>query len=292
MPKKIFFFIFFFVFFFSFTLKAYGVSVTINDLPASIGTEPFTLSVSVTGASAGTNYLRVDIYKDGTTNYFGETFTGNDWYKGSNGVQYFPIIVPNDNPFTLQARVGDSIPSDYDGTGNYKLRVRRYTAGGNYNNDEAKANAVPIVLSFPTPTATPTNIPTPTKIPTPTRSASSGQAKAPTPTKVPTPTPLRSATQNYEGQAPTKTTVLGTKQIEKKVVEKKASAAAYPTVVLSASISASKEPQKPQNKNVLVKESNNNTALITSVFIVAAIFFIACGILVYRRVKHAKDTND
>lgn len=282
MLKKVCYLIFFFTFFFLFPLKAYAVSVFINDTPTVITTDVFTLSVSVIGASSGTNYLRADLYKEGTTNYFGETFNGNGWYAGSDGKQYFPITVPNDNPFTIQVRIGDTIPNEYDGTGIYKVRVRRYTAGGNYNNDEAKASAVTIGISFPTPTVAPTNSPTPTKIPTPTKVPT--PTKSPTPTKIPTPLPpIKSG---FVGQAQTKVTVAtNTKPTEVEDLGKVASSDAYPTAVLGSVTSASPTAQKLPNKKTLVKASSNGTAVIASSLIVGGLFLVACAILIFFRIK-------
>ena len=57
----------------------------------------------------------------------------------------------------VQARVGSTIPTDYDGNGIYMLRIRRYTGSGNYSNDEAKASAVAVALGLPTLTPMPTS---------------------------------------------------------------------------------------------------------------------------------------
>jgi len=263
--------------------NAYAVSVTVSDLPASIGTDPFTFSVHIAGAASGTNYLRVDLYKDETTNYFGETFNGSGWYGGSDGTQYLPIAISGDNTYTVQGRVGDTIPKDYDGTGNYKLRIRRYTAGGNYTNDEAKVSAVSVVLVFPTavPSPTPTSIPT--KTPTPT--------KEPTPTKIsPTVKPATNvvSTQNvtkipssfHPSDTPVQTQITS---IKKAVLSAKtASADAIPTSILRASISATPTVSQSKKKAVLINGVSQNNTYV-GIFVVAGVLFIACGILIYRR---------
>src|SRR5437868_14827917 len=73
--------------------NVYAVTVSIIDYPSTISLDQFSLTASVSEASSGTNYLRLDIFKDGTTTYFGETYNGSDWYSGSDGKQYFPITV-------------------------------------------------------------------------------------------------------------------------------------------------------------------------------------------------------
>ena len=71
-----------------FASKAYAVTISITDIPSTITDAPFVLTASISGASAGTNYLRVEIFKDGTNNYFGETYNGSDWYSGGDGTLY------------------------------------------------------------------------------------------------------------------------------------------------------------------------------------------------------------
>jgi hypothetical protein len=199
-------------FFFIFHPHVDAVSTVVTATPSSIGSDPFSVAISITGATAGTNYLRVDIYKNETTNYFGQTFNGTDWISNSEGIQYFPVTIAEDKTWSgeVQARINE-IPSDYSGLDAYFLRVRRYTAGGNYNNDEAKASAVAITLTIPTPTSVPTNTPTPTKVPTPTR--------VPTPTKIPTPTKsLTPTTTPTATITPTKVqSFVSAKKIERRV---------------------------------------------------------------------------
>lgn len=179
----------FFVFFHS---SAYAVSVTLTEVPGTISSDPFTVKTTISGAGAGTNYLRIDVYKDGSANYFGETYNTSTWYNGSDGKQYYPAIITAGVEWSgvIQGRIGSPSGTDYDGVGLYRLRVRRYTASGNPANDID--NSVTIVITFPTSTPiptltpTPTDEPTPTKIPTPIKTPT--PVNTPTPTKTPTPT--------------------------------------------------------------------------------------------------------
>ncbi len=81
----------------------------IKDYPTSINTEPFNINVLVTGASTGTNYLRIDLYKEGSENYFEETYNGSSWYGGSDGTQYCPVTISSEKigQATIQARIGN-----------------------------------------------------------------------------------------------------------------------------------------------------------------------------------------
>jgi hypothetical protein len=177
-----------------FPRSCYAVSVTIDSFPSSINSDSFPINVSILGASPGTNYIRVDLYRDGTSNYFGETYNGSDWYSGSDGKQYFPITIVSSKSTAsavLQARAGSLEGVDYDGQGQYKMRVRRYTGSGGQGSEDSNLNAVNISIVIPTPTLVPTSTPTqcPTNTPVPT--------VKPTPTIQPTiyvpktPTPIK-----------------------------------------------------------------------------------------------------
>lgn len=189
-----FFLLLLFLFIFS-TNKALAVSINISNHPSSIGSDPFSLDVAVLGANPGTNYLRIDLFKDGTSNYFGETFNGSGWMSSSNGTDYFPITITDSSATasaTIQGRIGSPSAGDYIGPGPYKLKIRRYTSSSSYSfSDLVDVN---ITLSTPTPTLTPTpestTTPSPTNTPTPT------PTKTPTPVPTKTPTPKPTATQN------------------------------------------------------------------------------------------------
>lgn len=180
--------------------KVDAVSLNIDSSPASVGIDPFNVNVSISGPNPGTNYLRVDLYKDGTTYYFGETNTGgNTWYGGSEGNQYFSITIGPEGTAsaTIQGRVGNPSATDYPGPGSYKLRIRRYTSSGNPASGDQQIPAdiqINITLPTSTPTPTPTqvaaNTPTPTDVPTNTP-----KPPTPTPTKKPTSTPTPSEEQ-------------------------------------------------------------------------------------------------
>src|SRR5258706_10031607 len=138
------------VFLFAFLLsfgQALAVSVSITTHPSTIMQDMFTLSASISGAGNGTNYLRIDIYKDGTQNYFGETFNGTDWYSGSDYHGYFPITIAGSSwNGNIMGNLGSPSVSQYDGTGTYKIRLRRYTGGGSSTASEADASSVVVAI--------------------------------------------------------------------------------------------------------------------------------------------------
>lgn len=140
--------------------------VVINSFSTSITTDPFDIDVTIKGAKPGTNYLRVELYKDGTTNYFGETYNGKDWYKGSAGQSYFPVnITSASSSATINVRIGNPSSIDYPGPGDYKLRIKRYTASGNSANDTQSPVDIKISYNLATPQVQDTQTVTPTILP-------------------------------------------------------------------------------------------------------------------------------
>jgi len=169
---------------FLFPQAIFAVTVTVDSYPPSISSAPFSLTVSVLGANAGKNYLRVDLSKEGTSPYFGETYNGNEWYFGSSGTSYFPIDIISSTSTasaTFQAQVGELSSTSYLGPGAYKLRIRRYTSASSY----APSDLYDITIDIPTPSPTPDLTAAPTSNPTPT------PTPTPTPVKTPTPAPKK-----------------------------------------------------------------------------------------------------
>jgi hypothetical protein len=167
-----------------------AVTTDIVTYPSTIGEDKFNVTVQVASASAGTNYLRIDLYKDGTKNYFGETDNGQAWYGGSDGKLYFPITIVSNTPTvaTVSARIGEPSQSDYPGPGVYKIRVRRYTASGSQGSEDIFSKDISITKAWPSPSPSPTVTPTPT----PSPSHPPSPSITPTPTPKPSPTPLPS----------------------------------------------------------------------------------------------------
>ena len=235
---------------------ALAVTVTITNFPATITDEPFTITASISGASSGTNYLRVDLYKEGTQNYFGETFNGSDWYGDSTYSQYLPIVVQSGITWngTVDGRIGSPTGTEYDGNGTYKLRLRRYTGGGGNTASEANNSAVTISINLPAPTGPPTNTPTSTNTPTPTN--------IPTPTKTPTPKPSLTPTLNPSSKL-TPTTTSG--------------------VLGENTQSLSKNSEKADKEAPKIEASSlQNKPLFPLIFIfIGVIFLILCVIVIF-----------
>lgn len=253
------------IFLFSFPQRSLAVTTAITQYPSTITSDAFTITASVSGAATGTNYLRVDVYKEGTINYFGETYNNSDWYSGSDGKQYLPISVQSGVIWngTVQVRIGSPSTTEYDGTGSYELRLKRYTSSGSPGSEDANNSSVSIVISIPTNTPVPTSTAAPTVTPTPTKTPTPTPTKAPTSTPSPTPTPSLppSATPTVINKqtTPSPSEVLG--ETTKKV---------------NAIVSPSKEPT--QSVKTLGKSGNS----LPYIFLSLGMIIIACGILVFR----------
>lgn len=177
--------------FFILSSPVFAVSVTISNTPSSITDQPFNIDVSVSGAQAGTNYLRANLFPTGTTKYFGFTNNGTTFVNGSDYSQYFSIPIDSSGNWsdTIQAKL-DIDSSYYTGAGTYSLKVRRYTQSGS---SYTWSNEVTLNINFATPSPTPA----PTPIPSPT----------PTPVPSSTPIPKKITTQTISTQTPTPTTI-------------------------------------------------------------------------------------
>lgn len=248
-----------------------AVSVSITNFPANINDQPFTITASVSGAATGTNYLRIDLYKEGTQNYFGHTHNGSDWYSGSEGNLYFPINITSGSFWTgdVQAKVGSPNSNDYNGQGNYKMRVRRYTQSGNLGGEDPNASSVSVNINIPTVTPIPSNTPTPKSTSTPTSKPTSTITPLPLPSKTPTSRPtianLLSPSPMQQAQD------VGSQSLQ----------------VLGSSIGKKDIPSdKTAEEN---KEPINTGGLIGGVFIILGIvFLVLCGIVIAWSYKKSK----
>ena len=163
--------------------KVRAVSISAVDFPGSVKDESFNVTASISGASLGQNYLRIDLFKEGTGNYFGETFNGSNWYSGGEGKLFFPVTIDSSKLVlaTITARFGNPSSLEYPGPGSYKLKIRRYTSSGNQASDNQ--DAVNIQINFITPSPVPTSTVTPVPTPSASPSPSTPILITPRPTK-------------------------------------------------------------------------------------------------------------
>ena len=258
--------------FFSFPHRISAVTINITDFPSSITADSFNVTAFITGAATGTNYLRIDLYKDGTPNYFGETYNGSDWYAGSDGLQYFSIsmIKGSTASATIQGRVANPSPTDFTGNGAYKLKLRRYTSSGSSTSTDVQSSVdVQIIIPTPTFTPTPTEKPAPTNTPAPTSTLT------PTPIKTPTPSPTK--------------TPSGTPSMKENLIDEKLSSVSGE--ILGESISD--QPTNPISTEETAKVLGSKTNKTPLIFVILGIiiFFISCAILAFRIRKNGEKLN-
>lgn len=262
---------------------AFAVFLTISDAPQIITDQSFSLNVSISGAGAGTNYLRVDLYKEGTSNYFGETYNGNDWYGGSDGKQYYPITIVSGQTWndSVQGRIGTPTTGKYPGPGNYKLRIRRYTSSGGTGTTDQTPQDIQITFALPSPSPTPTEFPSPTPTPSP----------SPNPTSIPTPTALSSSkakTTSTASKTPAPTTNPTTQPPTQETVTRPISAKTKPKVNYQiASVTAVTISPNPSAKVEIKSQKQINYYVWTGVILI----FAGISSIVYIYLRKNADTR-
>jgi len=268
--KKIFFALYFIILFFFSVSKASAVSVNISNYPSSISSDPFILDVSISGASQGQNFLRIDLFKEGSSNYFGETYNGSEWYMGSDGKKYFPAVVnaSKSASATIQARVGSPKANEYSGPGFYKLRVRRYTSSGNQaSSDTQELVNIYVNLVLPSPTFTPA----------PTSKASSTPKSTTTPTKTLTRETI--SENNFEDKSAS--------EFLEDTYEAK-------DLVLGDTTSSSEKKEKNIKEKKDTEVLGQSTSKIPIFIFVGGLIFIGCAILAFlflrfKRSRHGQN---
>jgi hypothetical protein len=145
----------------------------------------FIVTATMSGLSKKAIYrLRVAIAQSGTSNYFGSTYDGSVWHKGSLTDENFLSITTDENGAwggDIQGKIDSDDSNFTTGSGTYDLKIGRYTQTGSTATWSDPVSISIVVPPTPTPTNTPTPTPTLTPTPVPTNT--------PTPKKIPTPTP-------------------------------------------------------------------------------------------------------
>lgn len=252
-----------------FHAPAFAVAPTIINHPSSIDIDnSFTLSATMSGLSNNTIYrLRIAFAKTGTSDYFGSTFNGTDWYNGTpSPIDYSKFLtVTTDNNGAWEGDIlgkvetGDS--NFTTGSDTYDVKIGRYTQSGT---SATWSNIVAVSLVAPSPTPTPT--PTPSAAPTSTPIPSPTKTPTPSPTpKSPTPTPIKSAPTTKLTVTIFPTSVLGesTKSAESGLSE-------------NSKLVIGKNPSDDEKK--VNPSSSNNSFPVVFIFL-GIVFIAACVIL-------------
>lgn len=173
---------------------ARSISIT-SDKSSLFSSDQMNISASISGFTNGEKiYLKGSFFKDGSTNYFGFTKSGDSWIKNS--------VTATDQK---QVEIGNwdtnvSVRSDFDdtgytGKGDYKFKLGFYylTSGGNLSSINWSSNILSLNLDQPNPTPTTAQ----------SSSSTSTTAKSSTPTKAPTPTKSSSSSTSISSSSNT-----------------------------------------------------------------------------------------
>jgi hypothetical protein len=147
-----------------------------------------TINLSLQNQGNKLYYLEGAFKREGATNYFGITWNDTDWvnYTASNNDKPLKSITTSPEGSwsgVLKTKL-DTNSSQFTGSGNYILKINRFTATG--SSPTPSDNEILLTI-----TALPTDTPTPTETttPTPTTTLTPTLTPTPTPTATPTPTP-------------------------------------------------------------------------------------------------------
>jgi hypothetical protein len=163
-----------------------------SDRTSIIGEDIINLTASCSGFTNSENIrIKGAFRKDGSTNYFGISYDGNNEIKNNAASDNQRLVTIGDWDGQLHVK-GDYTDTGYVGNGEYLLRLGFYylNSKNELSSVEWSDNSIPVSITGPTPTLTPTL--TPTKSPTPT--------KTPTPSITPykTPNPTQSGSTSTE----------------------------------------------------------------------------------------------
>lgn len=179
----------------------FSFSVPQNSIDADQEIEA-TVNLSLQNQGNKTYYLEGAFKRDGGNYFFGQTWNNTDWvgYTATNDDKSLKSITTTPEGSwsgTLKVKL-DITSSQFIGSGNYILKINRFTSSG-FSPTSSDNEVVLAVTASPTltptspastdtltPTPTPADSPTPTL--TPTRAPTLSSTRTPTPTKKPSPT--------------------------------------------------------------------------------------------------------
>jgi hypothetical protein len=210
--RKAFFLLFFLLILFTPSARAsrkLNISVDKNLL---LENQELTVSASASGFSTGDKiYLKGSFYKDGSTNYFGFTKSGESWIKNSATALNQRLVEIGSWDNLVSVRI-DTSDSGFNGTGEYKFKLGYYyiTSGGNISSINWSENNLDLKLEalVNSPTTIPTNTPV---VKSSVNSAKTTAQTAKTPTPVKTSQASSKTTDSLISRSPSKTGIKSVK---------------------------------------------------------------------------------
>lgn len=156
-----------------------------SDKAQIVGLEEMSIQATISGfASDEAIFIKGAFFKEGETNYFGYTKSGDNWIKNSANTQSQRQVILGqwDNSLVVKSDYDDT---GFGGNGNYKFKVGFYyqNSSGSLSSVNWSENILSVSLRAPdpTPTPAPTSVPTPTVLPTPKATAPPQKTAEPTP---------------------------------------------------------------------------------------------------------------
>ncbi|MBI4990743.1 hypothetical protein HZB96_01460 [Candidatus Gottesmanbacteria bacterium] len=166
------------ILFFVFPTSIFAASITLNDgTPTTISdfNQEYQVNVSLSiNADDGTvYYLRGSFYQSGTNNYCGYTWNGSSWFNGpyssnEGWKNLLQVTISSSSASAILKAKLDSNDNACKDSGNYNLKVQRFTQGGSGTFDPQNEQSLTVNIPTPTPTVTPSPTPlSPTNTPSP-----------------------------------------------------------------------------------------------------------------------------
>lgn len=176
-----------------------AINLNISNLQTT--SDYYSINASVSGiASSSACYVQAMFTAPGDPHYFGSTWSSTgSWfnYQSSPSPDFIKanfVKLENDQPTTILVKP-DFADSDYKGTGEYSLKLKRYTGNSSSSAGESNSLTINLAQSTPSPTHSAANPPlAETSTPTLTQTPTSTPTKIPTTTPTPTSTPSKTIT--------------------------------------------------------------------------------------------------
>ncbi|CAN5131841.1 hypothetical protein BH11PAT1_BH11PAT1_5370 [soil metagenome] len=271
----------------SFPQQILAATINLTTQTAQLATidSEYIVNVDISGTSDDTDYyLRGIFYRQGTTNYCGLTWNGNDWFSGpystNEGWKNFYKITTTAKLWsgTLKAKI-DTGDSGCKESGIYGFKLQRFSKSATPLSDTQEELSVTVTIPTPTPTLTPA----PTSLPT----------HSPTPTPKPTSTPKPTLTPTLTNNTPTPTLKPVNYASSKTKLGNLTTSEVEPTAVLGASTKVEATPVevKPTVKPIeSVKTLGAAQNPIQKIFLggmgVLALVTLGLGFYIYKQSRN------
>lgn len=229
-----------------------------------------TINLSIRNQGNTVYYLEGAFKKEGSDRYFGLTWNDTQWVKyiSSDNFQSLKSITTNpEGTYSGILKVKlDTSSSQFTGSGNYILRINRFTSSGSLTPSDNQI--ILAVTAFPTSTPTPTPTPPPDPTATPTSTSITTPTNTPIPTTKPTSKPTVKPTTKPTSKPTTSNSTLS----------KEESVANPPASILGVNIT---ETQTNSSSPSALTKSENSSPTQGIIFLGGGIIFILLAVFAF-----------